>query len=77
MIQVVLSSWSLAEAVAIHPDHLSRWTDYPKKKLWNLREWAYIRATSRYPPSGPDFEIPGGKASEADREWAAKPFDEI
>ena len=74
VVQVVLSAWGVAEAGAIHPDHLNAWTSNSKKTLTALRSWTFIRATGRYPPEG---ETPGQAASESDKEWAAKPFEDF
>ena len=74
VVQVVLSAWGLAEAGAIHPDHLNAWTSCSKKTLTALRNWTFIRATGRYPPDG---ETPGQEASESDKEWAANPLEDF
>ena len=74
VVQVVLSAWTVAEAGAIHPDHLNAWTSCSKKTLQALRGWTFIRATGRYPPHD---NTPGSPASPADQEWASKPFEDF
>jgi hypothetical protein len=71
VIQVILNAWGVAEAVAIHPDHLNSWTSCNKTTLKRLRAWTFIRATGRYAPVG---NQPGVAASDRDKEWASKPF---
>ena len=71
IVQVVLSACGVAEAGAIHPEPLNTWTTCSKKTLNALRTWTFIRSTGRHPPEG---NKPGKKASDTEREWAAKPF---
>jgi hypothetical protein len=72
VIRVVLAAWGVAEAGAIHPDHLNGWTGCSKKALASLRCWTFVRATGRYPPEG---TTPGLVASDVDKKWASQPFD--
>ena len=74
VVQTVLEAWGLAEAVAIHPDHLNGFTSCSKKCLKNLRRWTYVRATKRYPPEG---DVQGRPATEEDLLWASKPFQDF
>ena len=74
VVQVVLSAWTVAEAGAIHPDHLNAWTSCSKKTLKALRNWTFIRATGRYPP---EDATPGSEASPSDKEWASIPFNDF
>ena len=74
IVNVVLSAWTVAEAGAIHPDHLNKWTSCSKKTLTALRNWTFIRSTGRYPPHDDKH---GSPASPADLEWATKPFTDF
>ena len=75
IVQTVLSSWGIAEAVASHPD-LNAYTDCSKKTTRNLKTWASIRTTGCYAPDGSDTSTMR-EASEVDKEWASKPFNEF
>ena len=74
VVQTVLEAWGLAEAAAIHPDHLNRVTSCSKKCLKKLQRWTYVRATKRYPPEG---DVQGRPATEEDLLWASKPFQDF
>ena len=74
VLQVILAAGGVAEAGAIHPDHLNDWTSCSKKALVNLRCWTLIRASACYPPDG---TTPGKDASEQNKEWASMPFNDI
>ena len=74
LLQVVISAWGLAEAAAIHPDQINSWANCSKKVLKNLRTWTFIRATGRHAPEGDQIGLP---ATEAEKEWAAQPFNDF
>ena len=74
VLRVVLEAWGIAEAAALHPDHLNRWTNCSKKSIQRLRNWSYIRAAKRYPPTG---TTPGILATESELAWASKPFNDF
>ena len=69
--QLVLATWGLAEAAAIHPDQLNDWTSCSGKTLRLLREWTFIRSTGYHPP---EVARPGRKASDSEVQWASQPF---
>jgi hypothetical protein len=74
VVQTVLAAWGMAEAGVMHTDLLNKWTSCSKKVLKKLRDWTYIRSTGRYPPEG-DGE--GRPATDADKEWASRKFEDF
>jgi hypothetical protein len=72
LIQVVLNAWSVAEAGVIHPEILNATTGCAKGILKMLRRWTYIRVTGCEAPDGTEQ---GKAASDADKEWASRPFE--
>jgi hypothetical protein len=78
LVKLVLATWSVAEAAAIHPEELNAMTGCAKKTLWNLRKWTYLRATGHNPPP-PDTErgTLGPPGNPTDMEWAAAEFDDF
>ena len=73
ILRAVVSAWGIADAAAIDPEMLNKWSKCSKGTLKKLRLWTFLRATQQYPPTKADE--PGMKGSEADLAWAAKPFE--
>ena len=75
IVQTVVSAWGIAEAVAIQPEEMNRYTSCSKKALRNLRTWTFIRNKGCYPPDD-DESTTMTESSESDKSWAAEAFND-
>jgi hypothetical protein len=74
IVQDLLETWSEVEAKVIDPELLSRCTQCPKKVINKLRQWIYIRSTGYHPPKC-GATAKGREATEEEKKWASKPFE--
>ena len=74
IVQTVVSAWGIAEAAAIQPEEMNRYTSCSKKTLRKLQTWTFIRNKGCYPPDDDDSATMTD-ASDAEKAWAAKSFD--